>query len=247
MNQVIETLKQHRSYRKYENKPVPKEMVEAILDSAQAAPSWANGQQVTVILVEDTARKERLAELCGNQQHIKEAPIFLVFCMDFYRTELAANLENTAFGAADQSDLLLVGATDAGIALANAITAAESLGLGTVPIGGIRRNAPEVVEYLQLPKYVLPISGLSIGFPAEDPGVKPRLPKESYVHKETYNSDQIGSLKEYNDIFKQYLQERGSEQANWTNRVANFYKQPYYPSLGPLLKKQGFTAKDLGE
>ncbi|MEK4668816.1 NADPH-dependent oxidoreductase [Niallia sp. FSL R7-0271] len=247
MNQVIETLKQHRSYRKYENKPVPKEMVEAILDSAQAAPSWANGQQVTVILVEDTARKERLAELCGNQQHIKEAPIFLVFCMDFYRTELAANLENTAFGAADQSDLLLVGATDAGIALANAITAAESLGLGTVPIGGIRRNAPEVVEYLQLPKYVLPISGLSIGFPSEDPGVKPRLPKESYVHKETYNSDQIGSLKEYNDIFKQYLQERGSEQANWTNRVANFYKQPYYPSLGPLLKKQGFTAKDLGE
>ncbi|WP_182102004.1 NADPH-dependent oxidoreductase [Niallia taxi] len=247
MNEVIKTLTQHRSYRKYENKRVPNEMLHAILDSAQAAPSWINGQHVTVIVVEDPIRKEKLAELCGNQKHINEAPVFLVFCMDFHRTELSANLENSTFGAADQSDLLLVGATDAGIALANAITAAESLGLGTVPIGGIRRNAPEVIEFLQLPKYVVPISGLCIGFPAEDPGVKPRLPKEAYVHNETYHNDQTDALKEYNEVFKKYLQERGSEQANWTNRVANFYKQPYYPSIGPVLQKQGFHAKDLKE
>ncbi|GKU85214.1 NADPH-dependent oxidoreductase [Niallia sp. NCCP-28] len=245
MNQVIETLKNHRSYRKYSPLPVSADKLETIVEAAQAAPSWINGQQVSVIVVQDKNRKDRLAELCGNQKHINEAPVFLIFCADFYRAKLASEMENTNLEALNDVDALLVGATDVGLAMANAITAAESLELGTVPIGGIRRNSLEVVDFLQLPKYVIPISGLCLGYPAEDPGIKPRLPKESIMHQEIYNKDQLPFLQTYNETFKNYLKDRGDTEANWTDRVAKFYRQPYYPSNADMLKKQGFPAKDL--
>lgn len=245
MNKVIETLKNHRSYRRYSQESVPTDMLETIIEASQAAPSWINGQQVSVIVVKDSDRKSRLAELCGNQKHINEAPIFLIFCADFYRAKLASEIEGTKLEALEDADALLVGATDVGLAMANAITAAESLGLGTVPIGGIRRNSLQVVEFLQFPEYVVPISGLCLGYPAEDPGVKPRLSKESIMHNEIYNKDQLPFLHSYNETFKKYLKERGDAEANWTDRIASFYNKPYYPSNAEMLKKQGFPAKDL--
>ena len=72
-------------------------------------------------------------------------------------------------------DTLLVGAHEVGIALEAAVVAAESLGLGTVPIGDVRKNALEIVHELQLPEYVFPMLGLCIGYPAEEPGLKPRF------------------------------------------------------------------------
>ncbi|MGP7816268.1 oxygen-insensitive NADPH nitroreductase [Niallia sp. 01092] len=245
MNNVIETLKNHRSYRKYTEKLVSSDLLDTIITTAQAAPSWINGQQVSIIVIEDIKRKERLAELCGNQQHINEAPVFLVFCADFYRAKLASELENKKMQAVDDVDALLVGATDVGLAMGNAIAAAESLGLGIVAIGGIRRNSMQVIELLQLPEYVIPISGLCLGYPAEDPGVKPRLPKESIMHKEHYDKDQLPLLQSYNETFNKYLRNRGDKEANWTERIASFYNQPYYPSIAEMLKKQGFPAKDL--
>ncbi|WP_445492442.1 NADPH-dependent oxidoreductase [Niallia sp. 03133] len=245
MNNIINVLKNHRSYRKYTNKPVPEHLMEEIITTAQAAPSWINGQQVSIIAVVDSKRKQRLAELCGNQKHINEAPVFLVFCADFYRTKLASDLENKELIAADDVDVILVGATDVGLAMANAIAAAESLQLGTVPIGGIRRNSMDVIELLELPEYVIPISGLCLGYPGEDPGLKPRLPKESILHKETYNKDQLPYLQGYNQTFKKYLVDRGDKEANWTERIASFYNQSYYPSNAEMLKKQGFKATDL--
>jgi len=247
MNPVIETLKNHRSYRKYSQKPVSADKLEAIIEAAQAAPSWVNGQQVSIIIIQDKNRKEQLAKLCGNQKHINEAPLFLIFCADFYRAKLAGDMENAELEALNDVDALLVGATDVGLALANSIAAAESLELGTVPIGGIRRNSLQVIDFLQLPKYVVPISGLCLGYPAEDPGVKPRLPKESIMHKEIYNKEQLPFLQSYNETFKSYLKGRGDMEANWTDRVASFYSKSYYPSNADMLKKQGLLAKDLSK
>jgi FMN reductase [NAD(P)H] len=245
MNQIINALKNHRSHRKYLDKKVSKEYLAAIAEAAQAAPSWINGQQISIIVVQDGERKQRLAELCGNQQHINEAPVYMIFCADFYRAKLASEKEGKNFKAIEEVDTLLVGATDVGLAMANSITAAESLGLGTVPIGGIRRNSIEVIEFLELPKYVVPICGLCVGYPVEDPGLKPRLPKESILHHEYYNKDQDAKLMAYNQTFKLYLQERGDEPADWTNRVASFYDKAYYPSNGTMLKQQGFLSKDI--
>ncbi|MFC3040857.1 NADPH-dependent oxidoreductase [Virgibacillus xinjiangensis] len=241
-NDIIQSLKAHRSFRSYQDKPVADDQLDQIIESVQASPNWANGQQYSIIAVKDEERKKRLAELCGNQKHIEEAPVFLVFCADFYRTHMASKMERKSMETINDIDTLIVGVTDVGIALGTAVAAAESYGLGTVAIGGIRRNAVEVVEALDLPEYVIPVSGLCIGHPAEDPGQKPRLPKEAIYHEERYNHELGPLLEEYNETYSQYLQDRSSNNrtGTWTNFVATFFSKPYYKGVADMLRKQKF-------
>ncbi|MDE5412544.1 oxygen-insensitive NADPH nitroreductase [Alkalihalobacterium chitinilyticum] len=247
MNQVIETIKNHRSIRSYTNEPVSENHLETIVEAAQAAPSWINGQQVSIVAVKDDQTKKKLTELVGNQKYVDETPVFFIFCADFYRASLAAEKEGTSFAIEEEIDSLLVGATDVGLAMGNAIAAAESLGLGCVPIGGVRRHSLEVIKLLNLPKYVIPISGLCIGYAAEDPGQKPRFPKEAVYHEETYNPDLKGILDTYDQQMEQYMKERtnGQMSSNWSTRVASFYSKPYYDNIAEMLKQQGFICKNI--
>ncbi len=151
MNEVVRTLTSHRSYRQYSEQPVEPDKLKIIIESAQAAPSWVHGQQVSIIAIKSPERRQQLSVLCGNQKHVAAAPVFLVFCMDFYRAKLASEMEGSSFESVKDVDALLVGATDVGISLSNAIAAAESMGLSIIPIGGIRRNTKEVIDLLQLP------------------------------------------------------------------------------------------------
>ena len=89
MNEVISTLLSHRSIRAYQDRPVEKEVLDQILKAVQAAPNWVNLQHVSVIVVQEKKHREMFAKLCGEQAHIAQAPVFLVFCADFYRTYLA--------------------------------------------------------------------------------------------------------------------------------------------------------------
>lgn len=209
MNEVVQTLKNHRSFRQYSNQPVEPEKLQTMIESAQAAPSWVHGQQVSIIAIKDPARKQQLSVLCGNQKHVAAAPVFLVFCMDFYRAKVASELEGKSFEAVKDVDALLVGATDVGISLSNAIAAAESMGLGIIPIGGVRRNTAGVIELLKLPEYVFPVVGLCVGYPAEEVSQKPRLPLEAIFHEEQYNPDVQGLLEAYNQTHREYLQQQG--------------------------------------
>ncbi|MBY0012470.1 NADPH-dependent oxidoreductase [Paenibacillus typhae] len=246
MNEVLNTLNNHRSFRKYADKPVEPEKLRMIVEAAQAAPSWVNGQQVTIIAVQNKERREKLSVLSGNQKHVAEAPVFLVFCMDFYRTRLAAGLEGQPFEAAGDTDALLVGAVDAGIALESAVAAAESMGLGIIPIGGIRRNTAEVIELLELPEYVFPVVGLCIGYPGEELPKKPRLPLEAVYHEERYNRELEGSIRQYNAEFREYLKSAGQTERDWSAVIAHFYAlNPQYGDAGKTLPKQGFTCSNL--
>ena len=254
-NPVIQTLLSHRTYRKYDpDREVPEEMVELIIRSAQAAASWTNSQPVTIIRVSDPERKKIFAELSGNQRHIVEAPVFFVFCADFNRIKYACELEGKEFGAAQNVDLLLVGATDVGIALGNAIAAAESLGLGTVCIGAIRRFPLKVVEMLRLPPFVIPISGLCVGYAAEDPGLKPRLPMPAVYHQEHYDAGCTEKIAEYNRTFEEYTLARsgGQKGQRWSERIVSFYRDPFYrdntyAEVRKMLKRQGFAVQDRDE
>lgn len=246
MNEVVHTLKNHRSFRQYSDQPVEPEKLMTIIESAQAAPSWVHGQQVSIIAIKDPARKQQLSALCGNQKHVAAAPVFLVFCMDFYRAKLASELEGKSFEAAKDVDVLLVGATDVGISLSNAIAAAESMGLGIIPIGGIRRNTADVIDLLQLPEYVFPIVGLCVGYPAEEVSQKPRLPMEVVFHEEQYNPDVQELLKAYNQTYREFMQQQGLTSRDWTSTIAHFYElNPEYGDAKRTLRNQGFTCDNL--
>lgn len=245
MNEVIHTLLSHRSIRAYQNKPVEQEVLDEILKAVQAAPNWVNLQHVSVITIRDADRRKKFAELCGGQQHIAQAPVFLVFCADFYRTWLACQEEGQPFDeVVSQIDNLIVGANEVGIALGTAVAAAESYGLGTVPIGDIRLHALEAVRELNLPKYVLPLLGLCVGYPAENPGLKPRLPKEAVCFEEQYQRELGELLRQYDEQYAIYLRERPSKgrAGNWTGMTVDFYKPPYnhYPEVPEMLRQQGF-------
>ncbi|PAC91006.1 nitroreductase family protein, partial [Bacillus licheniformis] len=135
MNEVLKTLKDHRSIRSYTDEPVSPEQLDDIIQAVQAAPNSINGQQVTVITVQDEERKKKIAELAGGQVWIEQAPVFLLFCADFNRAKIALEKNGETLAITDGMESVLVGAVDAGIALGTATAAAESMGLGTVPIG----------------------------------------------------------------------------------------------------------------
>lgn len=246
MNEVVHTLKNHRSFRQYSDQTVEPEKLKIMIEAAQAAPSWVHGQQVSIIAVKDPSRKQQLSALCGNQKHVAAAPVFLVFCMDFYRAKLASELEGKSFEAVNDVDALLVGATDVGISLSNAIAAAESMGLGIIPIGGIRRNTADVIKLLQLPEYVFPVVGLCGGYPAEEVAQKPRLPMEAVFHEEQYHPDVEGLLKGYNQTYREFLQQQGLTDRDWTSIIAHFYElNPEYGDAKRTLRQQGFTCENL--
>ncbi|MBC1475224.1 NADPH-dependent oxidoreductase [Listeria grandensis] len=244
MNPIIDHLRNHRSFRKFKkDQPIPKEQLNAIVRSAQSAPSWINGQQYSIIAIQNPERKQKMAELCGNQAYIAESSVFLVFVADFYRAQLASQQHGGSLSAAENIDALLVGATDVGLACENAIIAAESLELGVVCIGGIRRNMAEVIDFLQLPKHVFPVVGLCVGYPDVEMPIKPRLPKEAIYFEETYQSDVAASLAAYDETIIPFSTREGG--ISWTKRVSAFYDKDYYPSIAEALKKQGFVMKDL--
>jgi len=246
MNQVIRTLISHRSIRKFTVNPISDEDLDLIIKSSQWAPSSSNGQQVTIICVKDKDKKEKIAELSGDQPWIKEAPVFLIFCSDFYRAKIAADINNESLAVTDSVDALLIGATDVGLSLGNAIAAAESLGLGTVPIGGVRHSPDELVNLLNLPQYVFPICGLAIGNRAHNSEQKPRLPKKAIFHEEIYNRDLTGIVKEYDKEIADYLNKRtnGKDTRTWSETISKVYNSPFNPNLKRSLHKQGYKVEE---
>ncbi len=248
MNEVIKSLTDHRSIRSYTDEPVAQEQLDQIIEAVQAAPSSINGQQVTVITVQDKERKKKISELAGGQPWIDQAPVFLLFCADFNRAKIALeDLHDFKMEITNGLESVLVGAVDAGIALGTATAAAESLGLGTVPIGAVRGNPQELIELLELPKYVFPLSGLVIGYPADRSAKKPRLPQAAVNHQETYlNQDELTShIQAYDEQMSEYMNKRtnGKETRNWSQSIASYYERLYYPHIREMLEKQGFKVE----
>lgn len=242
MNKVIETMKNHRSIRNYKNKEISEDIINELINVAQAAPSSINGQQTSVIVVRDKKKKAKLAEMAGGQTWIAEAPVFFVFIADYYKAKLASEKVNKPLVITDSIESTMVASVDAGLSMQNVITAAESLGLGIVPIGGVRRSPDEVIELLQLPEYTYPIVGLALGYPADNSKIKPRMPKEAYMHDEVYNKEKLPKIiSKYDEDMKAYLKEIGREkEVDWSNQTMNIYQYVYYPKVYPTLKSQGF-------
>jgi FMN reductase [NAD(P)H] len=90
MNETIKLIQDHRSIRSFLDKEVDDAIIDEILRSAQAMPNSINGQQTSVIVIKDKETKKKIAQFAGNQTWIEEAPVFLLFLIDFYKTNLAA-------------------------------------------------------------------------------------------------------------------------------------------------------------
>lgn len=243
MNETIQTIQNHRSIRSFLDKDIDDTMIDEILKSSQAMPSSINAQQTSIIVIKDKETKAKIAELAGGQPWIEAAPVFLVFVIDFYKTNLAAKKNGLNQIIHESVEGTMAGTFDAGLAMGGAIISAESLGLGIVPIGGIRRNPAEIIKLLGLPEYTYPVVGLAMGYPKDNSHKKPRLPFNTFKHEEKYKVDGLKeSIDEYDKNMEVYLKEIGREvEGNWSKNTSNLYQYVYYPEVYPTMKQQKFN------
>lgn len=244
-NPVLAQMGSHRSIRSYSDEPVTDEELSAIIAAVEGGPNWCNFQHVSIVAVDDPEKRQRAYELCGNQRQVLEAPVFLMFCADFYRTWLACDCDQTAFDQVTSvADNIIVGATEVGIALGSATVAAEALGLGTCCVGAAREKEPEMMDLLGLPRYVFPVCGFCIGHAAEIPDLKPRLPERAVFFRDRYDEDLKTTLAAYDEAYGHYLATRSSNRKDgrWTQEVASYYTIPYsrYEDIPAMLENQGF-------
>lgn len=244
-NEIAQLIKSHRSIRKYKDETIPDEIIQDVLTAAQWAPTSNNFQAYSIIIIKDPDSKRKLSQLCKGQLWIETCPVFLVFCVDYYRLHLACKKNGVAFDCG-QLDHLLVGAVDTTLAVDNAYITAKSYGLGGVLIGAVRKNAAQISKLLKLPRYVIPLVGLTLGYPAEDPKQKPRLPLTGVAHNEFYqHEDVISAIEQYEKITEQYYTERtnGERTEGWTKNIANYFLTKKRPDIKDYIMEQGFNVK----
>jgi nitroreductase len=229
-NAIVAHLLDHRSVRAYLPEQLPQGTIETLIAAAQSTAASSNLQVWSVVAVEDSERKARLAKLAGSQKHIVEAPLLLVWLIDFDRLSHIAAERGVAANAIDYLETFLLGAVDTSLAAQNAVVALEALGLGSVYIGGIRNHPAEVAAELDLPARMFPLFGLVVGKP--DPvrpaSVKPRLPQASVLFRETYtwNDAQRQAVHHYNDRLRGFQREQGMAERDWTDLVGDRTRGP---------------------
>lgn len=242
MNKTIEIIKNHRSIRDYKSDEIEEAIISEIIIAAQSMPSSINGQQTSIVVVQDKETKALILEYSGGQPWINTAPLFLLFVTDFYKTELAAKMNGRTQRIQESIESTLVGAVDVGLNMGAAIITAESLGLGIVPIGGIRNNPEGMIELLNLPAMTFPVAGLAIGYPNSTSRKKPRLPLNTFRHDEKYHTEHLEKeIESYDKLMSDYLKEiNRNQEVNWSTHTSSIYKQVYFPKVYPVMTKQGF-------
>jgi nitroreductase len=175
----------HRSIRSFTNQNIDDTLLEELLLTGLRSSSSGNMQTWSVIVTRDETNKRKLYELHVEQEMVLEAPLVLTFCADVFRMREWIRVNNSKQSF---DDLLgfLTGTVDAVIAAQTISLAAESVDLGICYMGTTWWAADKIIELLALPKGVFPVTSVVVGYPAENPGLRDRLPLELLVHQEKY-------------------------------------------------------------
>lgn len=196
-NAILSALHTRKSVRVFTDQPITADERAAILEAAFQAPTAGNQQLYTILDVTDPALRRTLADLCDHQPFIAEAKLCLVFLADCRRWPRAYTAAGCTPRAPGPGDLLLAVA-DSCIAAQNAVTAAESLGIGSCYIGDVLENCEAMRAALHLPAHVVPAAMLVFGRPTEQQQRRPkprRFAEEAVVCKNVYTDRSEADLR----------------------------------------------------
>jgi nitroreductase len=216
MTDLILSLLTRRSIRKYTSEPISDEVLKDLFKSGCRSSTTGNMQVYSIIVTRDEARKKSLAPLHFNQKMITEAPVVLTFCADFNRFTKWCILRNALPGY-DNFLSFMTAAIDAIIVAQTVCISAEAKGLGICYLGTTTYMAHKIIDVLELPKGVIPVTTISLGWPAESPEQVDRLPLEAIIHKEVYQDytdEMIAELyheKELREDSLQFMKENSKE------------------------------------
>ena len=247
MNEVIKQLQNRRSVREFTGEKVKDEDLKLILETAQRCPNSVHGQQTSLIVVKDKDKIKKIAELSGGQKQVENADVFVLVLADYYRPYYAAKSIGVEIGVQKSLEGVITGAVDAGIMVEAIQTAAESLGYGTTVIGGIRLNPDAICEMFNLPEYVFPVLGTTIGVPTENKlkTPKPRVSYESFALDEVYDKAKVEEgVENFDADYRKWWDENGLPQMpSYKESIKNYYgnaTNERYKKVADTVKKQGF-------
>jgi nitroreductase len=242
------TILNHKTIRKYKDSPIDRLLLEGILKAASRASTTGNMQVYSIVVTTDTELRKKLWESHFKQNMVLQAPVILTFCADFNRFNKWCRLRKAEPGY-DNFLSFMTAAIDALLAAQNAVLAAEEQGLGICYLGTTLYNADQIIEILDLPKGVVPVTTVVVGYPDESPGLTDRLPIDGIVHYEKYHDykpediERIFAEKDSSELTKKLLVENNLE------TLAQIFTQKRYTKtdnelisrkLLEVIKKQGF-------
>ncbi len=245
---MINEIAQHRSVRSYKNDAIPTNILDEILHAAARASTIGNMQVYSMIVTTKPEIKEKLWEAHFKQEMVKQAPVVITFCADINRFEQWCKLRNATPGY-DNFLWFVFGATDALLASQNLSLEAQRHGLGICYLGTTNYMARKICEVLHLPKGVIPVTTVVVGYPDSTPELTPRLPLEAIVHYETYQEftpstiDTIYKEREECDETQGLLKQNEKEtlaqiftDKRYTKKDNIAFSKEYFE----MLKEQGF-------
>jgi nitroreductase len=250
--QGLETLKRmasRRVHRRYLDKPIEPSLLRLLLACALSSPSKSDLQQGDIVIVADPAKRNRIMDLIPSMPWMKEAPVFLVFCGDGQRLPRISEMRGKPFPN-DHLDAFFNATVDGAIVMTSFIAAAEAVGLGCCPISVVRDNCDVLREVLHLPKRVVPIAGLCVGWPAGPGRLSARLAIGARVHVDRYDDGALEpQLDEYDH--RRNAAEPGLKQRDtgrwgeapfygWSEDKARQYATPQRADFGAFVRSQGF-------
>lgn len=249
MKSVKESLLSRTSVRRYEREVIPAETMDFIYEAIRNTPTSYNGQQFSVIDIDDQSIKEELYGIT-NQKQLKTCNRLLIFLSDYNKISRLAEkkgLEMPEF--TNTMDGVTIGIIDASLAMMSAVVAAEAAGLGSNCIGYLRTADPaRIAEILKLPKGVFVVCGLALGVPREQPDLKPKQPTSLVFHKNCYREDaeeMVAELDEYDAVVSAYNKTRsgGTSDNDWVAHIISYYDHAMNYRILDYLKAQGYDVK----
>ena len=181
----MESLNKRRSIRKYADKDVSNELLTRLLREAERTQTMGNLQLYSVVVTRSEEKKRQLAPAHFNQPMVTGAPVVLTFCADFRRTSRWAEERNAVPGY-DNFLSFINAASDALLYTQTFCNLADEEGLGYCYLGTTVYMPQQIIDVLELPRLVMPIATITLGWPDENPPLSDRLPIESIIHEETY-------------------------------------------------------------
>jgi len=242
-------MKNRRTIRKYTEQDIPEELLNELLEVAVRASNTGNMQLYSVVVTRDQSNKEKLAPAHFNQPMITTAPVVLTFCADANRFVKWAEQRKAEAGF-DNLQTFIASTIDAMLFAQAFCDAAEENGLGICYLGTTAYNADKIIEALSLPRLVVPIVTVTVGYPAMPlPEQVERLPLAAVIHQEAYvdyTPDMIDELygeKEALEVNKQFVKENNKEtlaQVFTDVRYTKKNNEYFSEVLLKVLKDQGF-------
>ena len=242
---IFNLLKNHRSIRKFTDVPVGDDLLYSLISAGQAAASSSFLQGVTIMRVTDFEKRASFAEITGGQRYVEEAPEFLVFCADLSRP-MRCCTEHGGSPSKGLTEHFIIATVDVALYAQNVAVAAESAGLGICYIGAIRNDAARSAELLDLPQEVYPVFGMCIGWPNQDPEVKPRLPVSVVLKENSYSIDgEAETIASYDEEMRNYYATRSAniKIQSWSEQMAGLLGKESRLHMLPFLESKGFLKR----